>query len=192
MGKTLASKANRDGGAERLPEPAVQKRIAVALALSGSDAPWRNDLAWAIVKTAQQPDAPPATGGNPYPALARAWPWGCGMRCRMSTAFLGAKMSSRTAAGLKWACSAAAVLCFRDHLAGQKSLARLAQKHGQGKAWTLLAPQRARAVYSLRQRDTACELQKVLHGSGSGARSGGASGLTGASRDAPENSTLNV
>jgi hypothetical protein len=78
----------------------------------------------------------------------------------------GAKLGQ---ASLKWACSAAAVLCFRDHLAGQKSLARLAQKHGQGKAWTLLAPQRARAVYSLRQRDTACELQKVLHGSGSGA-----------------------
>src|SRR5438132_3668742 len=37
MGKTSASKANRAGGAERCPEPAVQNRVAVALALMEHD-----------------------------------------------------------------------------------------------------------------------------------------------------------
>ncbi|MBM3222460.1 MAG: IS110 family transposase [Candidatus Tectomicrobia bacterium] len=38
MGKNIASKANRDGGAERCADPAVPKSIAVDLALIPSDA----------------------------------------------------------------------------------------------------------------------------------------------------------
>jgi transposase len=37
-------------------------------------------------------------------------------------------------ASLQWACSEAAVLFLRDNPAGQQSLARLAKKHGPGKA----------------------------------------------------------
>ena len=36
IGNKMAYKANRDGVAERFPDPAVQKRIAGALALLGS------------------------------------------------------------------------------------------------------------------------------------------------------------
>jgi hypothetical protein len=66
-------------------------------------------------------------------------------------------------AHLTWAFSAAAVLFFRDTLAGQKSLARLEHKYGQGKALTLLAQQLARAVYSRRTRGTACDMDILLH-----------------------------
>jgi len=44
-------------------------------------------------------------------------------------------------ASLKWACSAAAVLCLRHNPAGQKDLARLTNKQGKGNAWTVLAHQ---------------------------------------------------
>jgi transposase len=57
IGKKLAYKANRDGVAERCPDPAVQKRMAVDLALLGSYDPLLNDLEWPIVKAAKQHDA---------------------------------------------------------------------------------------------------------------------------------------
>jgi hypothetical protein len=47
---------------------------------------------------------------------------------------------------LTWACSAAAVLFLRHNPTGPKSLARLASKHGQGKALTVVAHKRAGAV----------------------------------------------
>jgi hypothetical protein len=49
-------------------------------------------------------------------------------------------------AHLTWAFSEAAVLCVRDHPAGQKCLARLEKHHRPGKAFTILAHQLARAV----------------------------------------------
>jgi hypothetical protein len=71
---------------------------------------------------------------------------------------------------LKWAVSEAAVLFLRDHPAGQKSLATLEKKHGQGKALTVLAQKLARAVSYMRTRQKACDLQKFLQGEGRGAR----------------------
>jgi hypothetical protein len=44
IGKKLASQANRDGGAERFPDLAVPKSMAVDLALLGDDDPLRRDL----------------------------------------------------------------------------------------------------------------------------------------------------
>ena len=57
IGKKIAYKANRDGVAERFPEPAVQKSIAVDLALlDHADARLR-DVALTILKATTQPDA---------------------------------------------------------------------------------------------------------------------------------------
>src|SRR5512132_4588564 len=58
-------------------------------------------------------------------------------------------------AHLKWAFSEAAVLCLRDNPAAQKLLARLEQKHGKGKALTILAHTLARAISSMLKRQTA-------------------------------------
>jgi transposase len=60
---------------------------------------------------------------------------------RLGTA--GAKIGNTD---LKGAFSEAAVLFLRDNPAGQQDLSRLEKKHGQGKAWTLLAQQLGRAV----------------------------------------------
>ena len=57
LGTKMAYKAKRDGGAERLPEPAVPKSIAVDLALSGHDDPRRRDVEWSILQAAKQDDA---------------------------------------------------------------------------------------------------------------------------------------
>jgi hypothetical protein len=49
-----------------------------------------------------------------------------------------------------------------NHPHGQKSLARLEQKHGTGKALTGRAPKLARAVYSMLQRKTAVDMPQFL------------------------------
>jgi len=48
---------------------------------------------------------------------------------------------------LKWAFSEAAVLFLRGNPAAQKAIARLASKHGKGKALSILAHRLGRAVY---------------------------------------------
>jgi transposase len=57
MGKKIAYTAHRAGVAERFPEPAVQKSIAVDLALMGHYDPLRRDVELAILKMAKQPNA---------------------------------------------------------------------------------------------------------------------------------------
>jgi transposase len=61
-------------------------------------------------------------------------------------------------AHLKWAFSEAAVLFLRDNPAGQKFLARLENKHSQGKALTILAHKLARAVYYMLKQKTAFDM----------------------------------
>jgi len=65
-------------------------------------------------------------------------------------------------AHLKWAFSEAAVLCLRKNPVAQRYLARLAQKHGKGKALTLLAHKLARAVYYMLRRGQAFDVTKFF------------------------------
>src|SRR5262245_19893479 len=71
---------------------------------------------------------------------------------RLGTA--GTKLGN---ASLTWAFSAAAVLCWRKHPAGQRHLTRLEQKHGKGQARTLRAHRLARAVSDRLKRHTALD-----------------------------------
>jgi hypothetical protein len=57
IGTKIASKANRDGVAERCADPAVQKSMAVDLALITSDDALLRDVARTIVTTAKHHDA---------------------------------------------------------------------------------------------------------------------------------------
>jgi transposase len=57
IGKKIASKANRDGVAERFPDPAVQKSMAVDLALIGHYDQLLRDVELSIGRTAQHHDA---------------------------------------------------------------------------------------------------------------------------------------
>jgi transposase len=185
IGKKIAYKANRDGVAERFPDPAVQKSIEVDLALIGYYDTLLRDLELAIVTTAKQHDAntlyllqtvpgigkilslvllyemhdiarfPRVQDFVSYCRLVKCAKESAGKRYGTS----GTKIGN---AYLKWAFSEAAVLFLRNNPAGQKYLARLENKHGKGKALTVLAHKLARAVYHMLKRTTAFDMEKFL------------------------------
>ena len=180
IGKKLAYPANRTGVAERFPDPAVHKSMAVDLALIGYYDQWLSAIEVTIVKAAKQPDAPslyllqtvPGIGNilsrvlfSEIHAIAFV------SYCRLVK---GAKESAGTRSGssgtkignayLKGAFSEAAVRFLRANPAGQKALTRLEKKHGQGKALTVLAQTLARAVYYMLTRNRAFEMQQFLQG----------------------------
>ena len=157
IGKQIAYKANRDGVAERFPDPAVQKSIEVDLALIGHYDELLRDLELAMVTTAKQHDAntlyllqtvpgigkilslvllyeihdiarfPRVQDFVSYCRLVKCAKESAGKRSGTS----GTKIGN---AYLKWAFSEAAALFLRNNPAGQKYLARLENKHGKGKA----------------------------------------------------------
>jgi transposase len=187
IGKKIAYKANREGGAERFPDPAVQKSIEVDLALIGHYDHLLRDVELTILKTARQHHAntlyllrtvpgigeilslvllyeihdidrcPRVQDFVSYCRLVKCRKESAGQRYGTS----GAKIGN---AYLKWAFSEAAVLFLRDNPAGQKCLTRLEKKHGKGKALTVLAHKLARAVYYILQRQTAVDMDKFLNG----------------------------
>jgi transposase len=171
-GKTIASTANREGGAERCADPAVQKRIAVDRALIGHDAQWRRAMALAVLKTAQHHDANTLSLRRTVPGIGELLSLGLlyaihdSQRfprvhdvvsyCRLITcAQESAGQRSGTSgakighASLTGAFSEAAGLLLRANPAGQKSLTRLEHQPGKGKALPVLAHQLARAVSHL-------------------------------------------
>jgi transposase len=186
LGKKLAYKANREGVAERFPDPAVQKSIEVDLTLIGAYDRLLTELELDIVNTAKAHEAQtfyrlrsiPGVGKilalvllyeihdiHRFPRVQEFVSYCRLVKCAKESAgkrygTAGAKIGN---ADLKWAFSEAAVLFLRNNPAGQKYLARLAKKHGKGKALTVLAHKLARAVYYMCKRDTAFDLDKFLH-----------------------------
>jgi transposase len=185
IGKKIAYKANRDGVAERFPDPAVQKSIEVDLALIGHYDQLLRDMELSVLKTAKQHDAntlyllrtvpgigeilslvllyeihdierfPRVQDFVSYCRLVKCAKESAGKRYGTS----GTKIGN---AYLTWAFSEAAVLFLRNNPHGQKYLARLEKKHGKGKALTVLAHKLARAVYYMLQRETAFDMQQFL------------------------------
>jgi Transposase IS116/IS110/IS902 family len=188
IGKHIADQANRAGVAARFHDPAGHKTIEVDLALITDDDALLRDLALAMLKTANQHDAPTlywlqtvpgmgnilslvrrydrhAIGRLPrvqdfasYARLVKGRKESAGKR-------LGTSGKNIGNAHLQWACSEAATLCLRHHPNGQTRLTRLATTHGQGKALTILAHKLARAVYDMLKRQTAFEMDIVLRAS---------------------------
>jgi transposase len=71
IGTKIAYKGNRDGIAERLPDPAVQKSIAVDLALIGYDDERLRELELSMVQTAKQRDANTLYSLQPVPGMGK-------------------------------------------------------------------------------------------------------------------------
>jgi transposase len=172
IGKQLASKANRGGVAERFPDPAVQKSLAVDLARLGYDDPRLHDLELPSVKAAKPHDAHTLSLLQPGPGIGKIlrlvllyalpdsqrFPRGqtvvsSGRLVTCATESAGKRDGTagakRGQASRQWAFAEAAGLWLRDNPAGQKSLTSLETKHGPGKALTLLAQQLGRAVYAM-------------------------------------------
>ena len=185
IGKKIAYKANRDGVAERFPDPAVHKSVEVDLALIDFYDQLLRDVELTIVQTAKQHNAqtlyrlqsvpgigkilslvllyeihditrfPRVQDFVSYCRLVKCAKESAGKRYGTS----GTKIGN---AYLKWAFSEAAVLFLRNNPAGQKYLARLEKKHGKGKALTVLAHKLARAVYYMLKRDVVFDLDIFL------------------------------
>lgn len=157
LGKKRPYKANRDGVAARLADPAGQKSREVDLALLSHDDHLRHDVELTLVHTAKPQDAHTFYRRQSVPGIGQLFrlvilyaihdiarfPRGqdCVSYCRLVK---GAQASAGKRDGtagtklghayLQWAFSEAAVLCLRDHPAGQPDLARLEKKHGPGQA----------------------------------------------------------
>src|SRR5438132_10972762 len=185
IGKKIAYKANREGVAERLNDPAVQKTIEVDLDLITYYDQMLSDLELFILKTAKQHDANtlyllqtvPGIGKilslvllydihdiDRFPRVQDFASYCRLVKCAKESAGkrLGTSGKKIGNAHLKWAFSEAAVLFLRDHPAAQKYLARLEKKHDKGKALTVLAHKLARAVYHMLQRQVAFDREKFF------------------------------
>ena len=163
IGQKSASKAHRDGVAERFHEAAVQKTIAVDLAIITYHDALLKDLELYILKTAQHHDANtlyllqtiPGIGKilslvvlyeihqlARFPRVQDFASYGRLVKCRKESGGkrLGTSGKKIAQAPLKGACSEAATLFLRNHPQGHKRLSRLEQKPDAGKALSSLAP----------------------------------------------------
>jgi transposase len=186
IGKKIAYKANRDGVAERFPEPAVQKSIEVDLALIDYYDELLRDVELTILKAAKQHDANtlyllqtvPGIGKilslvllyeiydiNRFPRVQEFASYCRLVKCAKESngKRVGSSGTKIGNASLKWAFSEAAVLFLRDHPAGQQLLVRLEKKHGKGKALTILAHKLSRAVYYMLKRKVAFDTHRFLN-----------------------------
>jgi transposase len=169
MGKKSAYTANRAGVAERFAAPAVPKSMEGDLALIDYDDRLLTALALHIVKSAKHHAVHPFYRLRSLPGVGtscalvlleeihalRRFPRGPDV---VSYGRLG--KGAQEAAGqrsgpagttmgnayLTWAFAEAAALFLRHQPEAQQSLARLANKHGQGQALTMLAPTLARGL----------------------------------------------
>jgi transposase len=167
IGTKLASKAHRQGVAERFPEPAVHKSLAVDLRLLDHDDQRLRDMERCLLNTAQPPDRHTLDRRRTSPGIGeirslvlrslvlryelhdrQRFPRGqefvssCRfVKCVRESAGKreGTSGAKRGHAALKGAFSEAAVLWLRAHPTGQQSLARVEKPHRTGKAFTLLA-----------------------------------------------------
>jgi transposase len=192
LGKKLAYKANRDGVAERFADPAVHKSRDMDLARLDAYDQRLRAVELALGHMAKQHEAHTLDLLRPVPGIGKIlrlvlldaihdicrFPrvqefgaYGRLVTCAKESAGKRDGPSGQTIghAHLKGAFSEAAILFLRNNPAGQQYLARLAKNQGKGKAWTVLAHQLARAVYSLVQRHTAFDLDQVLNEERSGA-----------------------
>jgi transposase len=183
--KKITYKSNRDGVAERFPDPSVQKSVEVDFSLIDYYDKLLTDLELYIVRTAKGHDGntffrlrsvhgigkilalvilyeihdinrfPRVQDFVSYCRLVKCAKESAGKRHGTS----GKKIGN---AHLKWAFSEAAVLFLRANPDGQKYLKKLERKHGKGKALTILAHKLARAVYFMLKRKTVFDMKTFL------------------------------
>jgi transposase len=184
IGKKIASKANREGVAERFNDPSVQKTIEVDLALIPYDDALLKDLELYIVNTAKQHDAHtlyllqtvPGIGKilsltllyeihqiDRFPSVQDFASYARLVTCRKESAGkrLGTSGKKIGNAHLKWAFSEAAPLFLRNNPQGQKLLARLEKTHDTGKVLSILAHKLGRAVYFMLKRKVAFAMNRL-------------------------------
>jgi transposase len=171
--------------AERFSDPAVQKTIEVDLALITYYDELLKDLELCILNTAKHHDANtlyllhtvPGIGKilslvllyeihqiDRFPSVQDFASYARLVKCSKESGGkrLGTSGKKIGNAHLKWAFSEAATLFLRNNPQGQKLLSHLENKHGKGKALSILAHKLGRAVYYMLKRHTAFDMDLFL------------------------------
>jgi len=197
IGKKIAYEANRAGVAERFDDPAVQKTIAVELALITYYDELLQDLTLSILQIAKHHDAQtlyllqtvPGIGKilslvllyemhriERFPSVQAFASYCRLVQCSKESGGnrLGTSGKQIGNAPLKGAFSEAAPLFLRNNLQDQQLLARLEKNHDKGKALSILAHTLGRAVYCMLKRKVAFDMGMFLQTSGSRAGAPGA------------------
>jgi transposase len=186
FGKKIARKSNRLGLAERFDEPAVQRSMALDMALIDVYDQQLNAMELYITRTAKAHDANtfyrlrsvPGIGkilalvilheiqditrfekvGNflSYGRLVKCAKESAGKRYGTS----GGKIGN---AHLRWAFGEAACLFLRNNPPAQKYHQRLVNKHGKAKALSIIAQKHGCAVYFMLKRNQAFDMNKLIH-----------------------------
>ncbi len=181
----IAKPQNRDGIVERFDQPSVQKSIAVDLAMVTAYDPVIAQLERYIVKTAKHHDPMaytllqtiPGIGKilglvilyeieniNRFPTVQNFASYSRLVKCAKESS--GRKMGTSGKkignAHLKWAFSEAAALFLKGNEPGKKYLDRLTNKHGKGKALSILAHKLGRAVYFILKNKVPFDRNKFL------------------------------
>jgi transposase len=181
----LATPQNRRGRLARCDRRGVQKTMAVDLALVDGDAPLRADWERSSEQTAQGHDPVSLARWRTIPgvgnilalvmryaieAIAR-FPRGqaCVSYCRLVKRARASNGKRPGPSGKKignahrtWAFSEAAVLFLKKNAPAQTYLAKLATRHSQGKALSILAHTRGRAVDFMLKNQVAFDQAKFL------------------------------
>jgi transposase len=181
----LATPQNRRGLLDRFEHRCVQKTMAVDLALVDCYDPLLAELERSIEQTAQG-HAPVSLallrtvpGVGKILALVLLYEIEDIARCPRVQAFVSycrLVKSARESNGkrhgpsgkkignahLKWAFSEAAVLLLKNNAPAQTYLAKLATRHGKGKALSILAHERGRAVYCMLTHHVAFDQARFL------------------------------
>jgi transposase len=183
--RRLAYPANRDGVPDHCSDASVRKSIEVDLALRDRYDALITDLELMLVRTAKQHDADAFHRLRSVPGIGkvlaltilyeihditrvdRVQEFASYARLVKGRQQSGGKLLGTSGAKmgnvhLKWAFSEAAVTFLRHATGGKKFLATLEQKHGNGKALSILAHKIGRAVFYMLSRHTVFSMEKFM------------------------------
>jgi len=185
IGKKLAHKANREGVEDHFPDPSVRKTIAVDVSLIDHYDQVLREVELYITRTAKVHDGPTFARLRSVPGIGQILALVILYEIQDITRFPRvqdfvsycrrvkcAKESNNKRLGtsgkkignvhLRWAFAEAAVLFIRQNHPGKDYFTKLAHKHGNAKALTVLAHKLARAVYYMLRREQAFDLQRFV------------------------------
>ena len=185
IGKRLANTANREDVAEHFPDPSVRKAIEVDVSLIDHYDQLLGEVELSLTRSAKAPDVQTFARLQSVPGIGQILALVIFYEiqdiarfprvqdfvsyCRLVKC---AKESGGNRLGtsgkkignvhLRWAFAEAAVLFIRQSQPGKALFAKLEHKHGKAKALTVLAHKLGRAVYDLRTREHAFDLNRFV------------------------------
>ena len=185
IGKKLAYKANREGVEAHFPDPSVRKTIEVDVSLINHYDQLLGEIELYITRSAKAHDVQTFSRLQSVPGIGQILALVLLYEIQDITRFprvqdfvsycrlvkcakesggkrLGTSGKKIGNVHLRWAFAEAAVLFLRHNQPGKDYFTKLAHKHGKAKALTVLAHKLGRAVYYMRTREQAFDLNRFV------------------------------